>query len=429
MCLHRFRIFAALAAVGLLVGPASSRTAGDPPVSTPEGKPALLPPMLKLTPEALRLHKSSLVVDGHNDLPWQLRKHFSSNLTKVDLNKVQPTLFTDMARLREGGVGAQFWVVYVPPSAARDGTAAKIAVEQFDLIGKMVARYKDTLQLAFTADDIDRARKDGKVASLIGIEGGHVIENSLDKLRDFYALGGRYLGLTHSETIEWADSATDEARHGGLTPFGEQVVLEMNRLGMLVDLAHVSADTMRDALRVTQAPLIVSHSGAMAVADHPRNVPDDVLAMIKDNRGIVMVNFYPGYVHPDGARIMRRNFEVERETKKKHADEHEFRRAMEAWEKANPIPTTTVQHVVDHIDHVVKVAGVDCAGLGSDYDGTGVMPRQLEDVSKYPYITQELMNRGYSHEDIRKILGGNFMRVFREAEAVSKRLKAGPQRP
>ncbi len=421
---HRFFTISVLAAVGVLVAVVSPRTAADTPAAGEEGSKPMLPPMLRLTPEAIRLHAACLVVDGHNDLPWQLRKRFESNLTKVDLNKPQPELFTDMVRLREGGVGAQFWVVYVPPSAAREGTAAKIAVEQFDLIGKMVARYKDTLQLAFTADDIDRARKDGKVASLIGIEGGHVIENSLDKLRDFYTLGGRYLGLTHSETIEWADSATDEARHGGLTAFGEQVVLEMNRLGMLVDLAHVSADTMRDALRVTKAPLIVSHSGAMAVADHPRNVPDDVLAMIKINRGIVMVNFYPGYVHPEGARIMRRNFEVEREMKQKHPDEHEFRRAMQAWEKANPIPTTTVQHVVDHIDHIVKVAGIESAGLGSDFDGTGIMPRQLEDVSKYPYITQELMNRGYGHEDIRKILGGNFMRVFREAEEVSRRLKA-----
>jgi membrane dipeptidase len=231
--------------------------------------------------------------------------------------------------------------------------------------------------------------------------------------------------LTHSETIDWADSATDEARHGGLTEFGEHVVLEMNRLGMLVDISHVSAETMKDALRVTKAPVIASHSSAYAVAPHPRNVPDDVLQLVKKNGGVVMVNFYSGFVVPEAAKVMQQMFKVYRELRDRYKDDNEFKEAWAQWKKANPYPRGTIHDVVDHIEHIIKVAGVDHVGLGSDYDGISTVPEQLEDVSTYPYLTQELLNRGYNAQQIHKILGGNVLRVLRDAEAVAKKLRAG----
>jgi membrane dipeptidase len=373
-----------------------------------------------MTEEGLRIHRASLLIDGHNDLPWQIRTKADSSFDKMDIAQPQPELQTDIPRLRRGGVGAQFWVVYVPPETARTGTAASMALEQFDLIHRMVKRYPDVFEMAYTADDIVRIHRDGKIASLIGIEGGHVIENSLETLDRFYQHGARYMGLTHTETIDWADSATDSPRHGGLTDFGERVVLEMNRLGMLVDLAHVSADTMRDALRVSKAPVIVSHSCAYAIAPHARNVPDDVLHMIARNGGVVMVNFFPGYADPEGARMMSDYFEIERELKQEYRDEHEFEMAWRRWKDAHPIPKGTVSTVVDHIDYIRRVAGIDHVGLGSDYDGVGIMPEQLEDVSGYPFITQELLNRGYTEPEIQKVLGGNLLRVLRRAEEVAR---------
>src|SRR5262249_35599699 len=266
--------------------------------------------------------------------------------------------------------------------------------------------YPDTFAMAYSTDDILRIRKQGKIASLIGVEGGHSIDNSLGVLRMFYALGVRYLTLTHAETLDWADSATDKPRHGGLTPFGEQVVHEMNRLGMLVDISHVSADTMRHALRIARAPLIASHSSAFAVAPHPRNVPDDVLRLIAKNGGVVMVNFFPGFISPEGARATREIFQVTRELKAKYPKEKDFEAALEQWRREHPFPTGSVHTVVDHIDHIVKVAGIDHVGLGSDFDGIFTVPKQLEDVSCFPYITQELLNRGYARDAIRKVLGG-----------------------
>jgi membrane dipeptidase len=274
--------------------------------------------------------------------------------------------------------------------------------------------------MAYSADGIVRIHKKGKIASLIGVEGGHSIDNSLGVLRMLYALGVRYMTLTHSETLDWADSATDVAKHHGLTAFGEQVVREMNRLGMLVDISHVSADTMRHALRVTRAPVIASHSSAFAVAGHPRNVPDDVLLMVKKNDGVVMVNFYSGFVVPEAARLTRDMFQVARDLQKKYPDEREFQAALRQWRKDHPIPAGSVHHVVDHIEHIIQVAGVDHVGIGSDYDGINTTPKQLEDVSCYPYITQELLNRGHSKEDILKILGGNVLRALRRAEQVAK---------
>jgi membrane dipeptidase len=268
-----------------------------------------------------------------------------------------------------------------------------------------------------------RIRKKGKIASMIGVEGGHSIDNSLGVLRMLYALGTRYMTLTHSETLDWADSATDQPKSNGLSEFGEKVVLEMNRLGMLVDISHVSPDTMKHALRVTKAPVIASHSSAYALANHPRNVPDDVLLLVKKNDGVVMVNFFTGFINPEAARAMRGMFQTLRELRAKYPDEKEFEAALEAWKKEHPVPTCSVHDVVDHIEHIIKVAGVDHVGLGSDFDGITAVPKQLEDVSCYPYITQELLNRGHNKEEILKILGGNLLRVMRKAEEAAKAMK------
>jgi membrane dipeptidase len=377
---------------------------------------------VKLTEQALRIHREAVVIDGHNDLPWQFREKKDLSFRKIDLRQSQKALglHTDIPRLRQGGVGAQFWSAFVPAQTGKKGTAVRMTLEQIDVIRRMVAAYPDTFEMAYRADDIVRIHKAGRIASLIGVEGGHSIDNSLGVLRMLYALGVRYMTLTHSETLDWADSATDEARHHGLTDFGEQVVREMNRLGMLVDISHVSAETMRHTLRVARAPVIASHSSAYALAEHPRNVPDDVLALVKKNGGVVMVNFYSGFIVPEAARMTRDMFQIARDLQKKYPDEREFRAAIQQWRKEHPIPSGSVHTVVDHIEHIIKTAGVDHVGLGSDFDGINSVPKQLEDVSCYPYITQELLNRGYGKEDILKILGGNLLRVLRKAEEVAK---------
>jgi membrane dipeptidase len=381
---------------------------------------------VQLTDEALRIHREALLIDGHNDLPWRLRERADLSLRKTDLTQPQKEMHTDIPRLQKGGVGAQFWSAYVPAETAKDHTSVRTTLEQIDAIHRVVAAYPDTFEMASTADDILRIRKKGKIACLIGVEGGHSIDNSLAVLRTFYALGVRYMTLTHSETLDWADSATDKPRHGGLTEFGEQVVLEMNRLGMLVDISHVSVDTMKHALRVSKAPVIASHSSAYALAEHPRNVPDDVLKVVKANGGVVMVNFFSGFITPEGARATKEIFQMARELKARYPDEKEYRQALAQWKREHPFPTGTVHDVVDHIEHIIKVAGVDHVGLGSDFDGIMTAPRQLEDVSCYPHITQELLNRGYSKEDIHKVLGGNALRVLRRAEEVSRRQAANP---
>jgi membrane dipeptidase len=380
-------------------------------------------PPVKLTPEALRIHRDALVFDGHNDLPYQFRHNDDLSFQWIDITRPQKGLHTDIPRLRQGNVGAQFWSAYVSVQTRRKGTAVRETLEQIDVIHRMVRAHPDVFAMAATADDILRIRKQGKIASLIGVEGGHSIDNSLGVLRMFHALGVRYMTLTHTETHDWADSATDEARHGGLTTFGEQVVAEMNRLGILVDISHVSADTMRHAIRISRAPVIASHSSAHALAPHPRNVPDDVLKMVARRGGVVMVNFYPGFVTPEGARASREMFRAVREMRARYPDEKDFRAAWEAWRKEHPTPVVTVHHVVDHIDHIAKMAGIDHVGLGSDFDGITSVPRQLEDVSCYPYITQELLNRGYNEEQIHKVLGGNALRVLREAETVAHKLR------
>lgn len=371
---------------------------------------------ITVSDHARELHQSSLVFDGHNDLPWEIRTSFGSSFESAHIDTGQPDMHTDIPRLRAGGVGAQFWSVYVPVDAGYAGSAAHDVLTQIDLVRRMCREYPDTFEMAYTADDVERIHASGRIASLIGMEGGYAIEESLSLLRMFYQLGARYMTLTHSDTLSWADSATDDPQHGGLTEFGEEVVLEMNRLGMLVDISHVSADTMRDALRVSKAPIIASHSSAYAVAQHTRNVPDDVLTGIAENGGVVMVNFFSGYVVPDSARIMQEMFAVRRRLKAEFPDEAEYNRAWEEWRREHPIDAGTIHDVVDHIDHIVRVAGIDYVGLGSDYDGVSKLPAGLEDVSTYPRITQVLIDRGYSDEDIRKILGLNMLRVLREAE-------------
>jgi membrane dipeptidase len=380
-------------------------------------------PPVKLTDEGLRVHNEALLIDGHNDLPWMFREKNDFSFRKIDLLKNQPDLHTDIPRLKKGNVGAQFWSAYVPAESRAKGTAVRETLEQIDVIHRMVKAHPDVFEMASTADDIVRIHKSGKIACLIGVEGGHSIDNSLGVLRMLHALGMRYMTLTHSETLDWADSATDKPKSHGLSEFGEQVVLEMNRLGVLVDISHVSAETMKAALRVSKAPVIASHSSAYALAPHPRNVPDDVLKLVAKNGGVVMVNFYSGFITPEGARVTRDWFERYRELREKYKDDKDLKAALDQWKKDNPIPRGSVHNVVDHIEHIIKVAGIDHVGIGSDFDGINSTPQQLEDVSCYPYITQELLNRGHSKEEVHKILGGNVLRVLREAEKVSKEWK------
>jgi N-acyl-D-amino-acid deacylase len=374
---------------------------------------------VEVTDRALEVHRAGFVFDGHNDLPWELRQSASSSFQKMDISKSQPDIHTDIPRLHEGNVGAQFWSVYVPADTARRGQALLQTLEQIDLVHAMMERYPETFEFARTAADIERIQEAGKIASLIGVEGGHAIEDSLENLRRLRKLGAAYMTLTHSDTLGWADSATDDAQHGGLSEFGEEVVREMNRLGMLIDLSHVSAETMKDAIRVSRAPIIFSHSSARAVANHPRNVPDDVLRLTKENGGVVMVNFFSGFIEPESARRMAKMFDVNRQLREQYLDDKQYEQARTRWRVQNPILPGTVHDLVDHIDHIVRVAGVDYVGLGSDYDGVSLLPKQLEDVSTYPVITQELLNRGYTAAEIHKIMSGNVMRVIRGAERVA----------
>jgi membrane dipeptidase len=368
---------------------------------------------------ARKVHAAGMLFDGHNDLPWRLRTEGDFALTKLDLTRRLDSGQTDIPRLRAGGVKAQFWSVFIPSDHAHP---ARTVTEQIDLVRRMVARYPDAFEMAYTADDVERIARSDKIASLIGIEGGVAIENSLAQLRAFYALGARYMTLTHNTTLDWADAAYDTPKHDGLSPFGERVVKEMNRLGMLVDISHVSPATMADALRVSAAPLIASHSSAYAICPSPRNVPDDMLKAVKQNGGVVMVNFYSGFIVPESGKKMR---EAVAEIRAKHHDPVERTTAIEAWYKTVGVklPRGTYRDVVDHIDHIAKVAGIDHVGIGSDFDGITAWPAGLEDVSCFPRLTEELLRRGYSETDVHKILGGNILRAFRQAGRVAKTLQ------
>ena len=377
--------------------------------------------------EVRQLLREVPLIDGHNDLPWQYRKR-TNDLSAIDLardtSKLSPVVVTDIPRLRAGGMGAQFWSVYVPPIPAGP-PAVQAVLEQIDVVHQMVAQYPDTFELALTAADIERIHRQGKIASLIGMEGGHSINNSLAVLRMTYALGARYMTLTHTKNTDWADAAGDQPKHHGLTPLGKEIVREMNRLGMMVDLSHVTDETMRAALKVSQAPVIFSHSSAWALCHSPRNVPDDVLAAMARNGGVVMVCFLPGYLTERGRLAMAASDAAKARLRKLYPDTSpRFKKEMAAWHRKHPSPhEASLADVADHIDHVRQVAGIDHVGIGSDFDGFDGAPDGLEDVSCYPALLAELMRRGYTREEIKKLAGLNLLRVFREVEKVSARLR------
>ena len=363
------------------------------------------------------------IFDGHNDLPWALRDN-AQPVSEIDLTIAQPKYHTDIPRLRAGAVGAQFWSVYVPANSRKVGESFQMTMEQIQIVHDLAKKFPETFAFCGTSEEVIAARKAGKIASLIGMEGGHSIENSLEKLRKLYSLGARYMTLTHSDTLEWADAATDEAQHQGLNPFGEEVVREMNRLGMLIDISHVSVETMYDAMAISEAPIIFSHSSARSVAEHPRNVPDDVLAKLPEDGGVVMVNFFSGFVVPESARVMRDMFEENRRLEQLYEkDPDRLKQEQLRWRTAHPMKAGSVHDVADHIMHIVKVAGIDHVGLGSDYDGISMCPAQMEDVSTYPVLIQVLVDRGLTKSDIEKLCYSNVLRVMQQAERVSARLR------
>jgi membrane dipeptidase len=368
------------------------------------------------------------IMDGHNDLPWALRERAERSraersIDRVDLAARVTGTHTDLPRLASGGVGAQFWSVYVPAELQGDA-AVTATIEQIDLVHEMIRRYPDTLELAVSAADVERILPAGKVASLLGAEGGHSIACSLGVLRALHALGVRYLTLTHNRNVPWADSATDEPAAGGLTAFGREVVAELQRLGMLVDLSHVSAGTMRDAFDAAEAPVIFSHSSARALCDHPRNVPDDMLARLPGNGGVCMVTFVPAFVS-QVCRDWELGFAAEMERRGlDHKDISGRKLLLQEWAAGHPRPAAALSQVADHIDHVREVAGVEHIGIGGDYDGTDQLPGGLQDVSCYPALIAELLNRGWSEADCGRLASGNILRVMHQAEAAATAIAA-----
>lgn len=433
-------------------------TVGPTPAVSPFQSPEAAQVEPQLRARVMRILKEVPLIDGHNDVPWQYRRRVNLHVDQIDFHdttKLDPPMHTDLARLRAGGLGGQFWSVYVPapgaqaaprqertsrpasrsaPATTQTAMAAmtdssrevQTVFEQIDFVHRLAAKYPDRLEVALTADDVVRIHREGKIASMMGMEGGHSIGNSLAVLRQLYAAGARYMTLTHSRNTRWADSANDEPVNEGLSKFGEEVVREMNRLGMLVDLSHVSPATMHDALAVSEAPVIFSHSSALGRTNNPRNVPDEVLARLKENGGVVMVTFFPAYVSDALTEHGNREREAMRVLREQYADPaqaEQLEQATERWREENPAPWPTLSMVADHIDYVRAVAGIDHIGLGSDFDGMPPGPVGLEDVSKYPDLFVELLRRGYSDEDIGKIAGLNVLRVMRKAEEVAARLQ------
>jgi len=373
---------------------------------------------------ARRVLSTTPLIDGHNDLPWAIRETNTAprDVEAYDLRK-KTAGHTDLARLKQGMVGGQFWSIYIP-GEIRDSGYARVQLEQFDIARRIVAKYPERFEWALTSDAIRASFRRGKIGSLLGLEGGHAIENSLGALRVYYDLGARYMTLTHNVTLDWADAALDSAKHGGLTNFGKEVVREMNRVGMLVDLSHVSPGTMSDALDVTEAPVIFSHSSARAIVDHPRNVPDSILARLPKNGGVVMVTFVTSFVSPKAKAWSDAQTAARAEAGGRlGSDTAGVRRAMEEWVRANPQPKVMLSEVADHIDHVKKVAGVDHVGIGSDFDGIPDVIVGLEDVSTFPNLFAELSRRGWSEADLRKLAGENVLRALKRAETVAARLK------
>lgn len=376
--------------------------------------------------QAIDILESVPLFDGHNDAPWQYRNRVGykfSALDFYDTTQLENPMHTDIQRLKEGRVGAQWWSVYVS-AYIPEPEAVKQTTEQIDFVHRMAERYPDEFEMAYTAADVERIFAEGKIASMIGMEGGHSINNSLATLRMFYNLGARYMTITHGRTLDWADAAGDEPKHGGLTQFGEEVIREMNRLGMMVDLSHVTPETMKDAIRVSQAPVMFSHSNARAISGHPRNVPDEVLGLIPENGGLVMVTFVQSFTSEELRRwyAARNGYRAEMESLFPGQPE-EVAQKMEAWFAENEHPKSTLEQVADHIDHIRDQIGVEHIGIGGDYDGVSSLPVGLEDVSTYPDLFAELIRRGYTEDELKKIAGLNMLRVLKEAEQVSAMLR------
>lgn len=372
---------------------------------------------------ARRILDQVRIIDGHNDLPSEILDKGGADPAHFDFNQAQTRFHTDFPRLREGRVGAQFWSAYITNDSIPTGASLRHAIREIDMVHRLTQQYPQHLELARSAADIERIQKQGKIASLIGLEGGHGIDNSLSVLRMFYDVGVRYLTLTHNTTLGWADAASDFPRNRGLSEFGEQVVREMNRLGIFVDLSHVSPETMRDAIRVSEAPVIFSHSSARALVDHVRNVPDDVLRTLPANGGVVMVTFVPAFVNQQVYAWAGRLEAAAEQARTELDDRAAIGQRMQQWMQANPQPFASISDVADHIDHVRKIAGIDHIGIGSDFDGIDRGPTGLEDVSKFPYLFAELLRRGYSEADLKKIAGQNVLRAMRAMEATAQRLR------
>lgn len=394
-------------------------------VSMADAASAQQAPTAQVRARIERILRATPLIDGHNDLAEQIGEKYGFDPSRVDLNAdaahITPPLQTDIPRLRAGHIGAQFWSVYVP--AELQGPVSGQAVRvQMDIVRRVVARYPNVFEFAQTAADIERIHRAGRIASMFGMEGGEAIDSNLAVLREFRASGVLYMTLCHSKTTAWVDSATDAPRHGGLSPFGEQVVREMNRIGMMVDLSHVSADAMRDAIRVSQAPVIFSHSSAFALVAHPRNVPDDVLRMVHDNGGVVMVNFNGPFISEDMRQwAAARSAEEVRQQRLNPGDPAAATAGLAAWDQAHPRAHATVSQLADHVEHVRDVAGVDHVGIGSDYDGVDCLPDGMEGVDGYPLLFAELIRRGWSDADLAKLAGGNLLRVLRAVEQVAAR--------
>ncbi|MFP5328749.1 MAG: dipeptidase [Alphaproteobacteria bacterium] len=375
-----------------------------------------------------RILKRTPLIDGHNDLPWALREDHSSEVGGLQsgTDRREKPLMTDIKRLRAGRVGGQFWSVYISGTITGD-EAIRTTIEQIDTARRIIESYPRDLELASNAEDVIRIHRRGRIASLLGVEGGRQIGGSMAALRRFHDLGVRYMTLTHNQTTEWADAGTDEPRHGGLSPFGTEVVKEMNRLGMLVDLSHVSPETMKDAIAASRAPVIFSHSNARAIAPHPRNVPDDVLALLPANGGVMMVTFVPTFLRND---IWTWNSQRSAEEARLKAiysySKAKVEAGLKAWEAAHPPPIATIADVADHIEHVVKVAGHDHVGIGGDFDGITTTVEGLDGVEDYPSLFAELIRRGWSDRNLAKLAGGNILRALRQAELVSRSMKDAP---
>jgi membrane dipeptidase len=409
-------ITAVFAAITLLQG--TSQTVPKPSVRSSSADPFLarVQAILKTTP----------LIDGHNDVPWAIRisKEKPFDVEAYDLRKPVSGQ-TDLKRMAEGMLGGQFWSVYIPgDDATKKLGYAKVQLEQIDIAKRVIQKYPDRLELAVSASQVPQIFRRGKVASMLGMEGGHAIENSLGALRAFYAMGARYMTLTHNVTLDWADAAADAPKHGGLTKFGEEVVREMNRLGMMVDLSHVSPETMEDAIRVSAAPVMFSHSSARALCDVPRNVPDSVLRQVASNGGIVMVTFVPGFISQDVATKARERRDALKVRLEGVVDEAEKKRITDELTAQYKTKNATLSQVADHIEHIRRIAGIDHVGLGGDYDGTDDLPDGLEDVSKYPALLAELLRRGFTDADVRKLAGENILRVWAANEQIAARLKA-----